>query len=101
MALAEDDVLEVKVKNLQVLAAYVGSLGNDQLAQFLPILVKTRQDAKWRLRHQTILAVIQISLDIKNYDQFASTLEPIITNALKDKVFHIRSTAIGGIRQIL
>lgn len=68
MALADDDVLDVKVKNLQVLAAYVGSLGSDQLPQFLPILAKGRADAKWRLRHQTILAVIQISLDIKNYD---------------------------------
>lgn len=101
LALAEDDVYDVKVNNIQVISVYVANMGVDHLNQFLPIFNKAKTDNKWRLRQQTLQAVIHISVEIKNFEMFLTHLDPIICQAMKDSVFDIRQTAIQGINKIL
>ncbi len=98
--LLKDDSQEVRKGGIHAATKLIEVLGPEVLSSMEINLKQCLEDPKWRVRLETIKALINLALKMKNADLFKSKLEPMITYYLKDRASAIRTAAIERIQEL-
>lgn len=101
LELLSDENHDVKIGAIQSSVKYAQVVGLESIANLSSHYKTLLLDQKWRVRLETLNAIITLSLHFQHLDTFNKHLEPLFYTYLRDKAQSVRDTGIEKLKNLV